>query len=324
MTWLIAMRSCCRSVVLRGVGQHVRRSHRTTGRPEWRGRTGSWPLPALLCLSACGNGVLDPKGPVGAAERTILLNSLAIMLAVVIPTVIATLAVAWWFRASNARARYRPDFTFSGQIELVVWAIPAMVVLLVGGIAWIGSHELDPPKAIASPVRPVPVEVVSLDWKWLFIYPELGIATVNRLVVPAGTPIRFRLTSASVMNSFFVPQLGGQIYTMAGMTTRLNLLADRPGRFAGLSAQFSGEGFSDMRFTVDAVPPARFSAWAMAARGHGPMLDAAGYAALARRSRAMPAASYGGVAPGLFDAVVRMEAPRPNLPVAAGGSRSEG
>ncbi|WP_254602614.1 ubiquinol oxidase subunit II [Sphingomonas bacterium] len=273
-----------------------------------------------LVLSACGNGVLDPKGPVGAAERAILLNSLAIMLAVVIPTVIATLGVAWWFRASNRRARYRPEFTFSGQIELVVWAIPAMVVLLLGGIAWIGSHELDPPKPIASRVRPVLVEVVSLDWKWLFIYPELGIASVNRLVLPAGTPIRFRLTSASVMNSFFVPQLGSQIYAMAGMTTRLNLLADHPGRFAGMSAQFSGEGFSDMRFTVDALPPAAFAGWAAAARGHGPMLDAAGYAALARRSKATPATNYGGVVPGLFDAVVRMEAPQPNLPVVVGGS----
>ncbi len=294
----------------------------TVNRPP--GLTGGWPIPLLLSLAACGDGVLDPKGPVGAAERTILLNSLAIMLAVVIPTVIATLVVAWWFRASNRRARYRPDFTFSGQIELVVWAIPAMVVMLLGGIAWIGSHELDPPKPIGSRIRPVLVEVVSLDWKWLFIYPELGIASVNRLVVPAGTPIRFRLTSASVMNSFFVPQLGSQIYTMAGMTTRLNLLADRPGRFAGISAQFSGEGFSDMRFTVDAVPPARFVGWAAAARGHGPMLDAAGYAALAQRSKATPAMRYGGVVPGLFDAVVRMEAPRPNLPVAVGGSRTEG
>ena len=285
--------------------------------------TSAWPILALLALTACGNGVLDPKGPVSASERTILLNSLAIMLAVVVPTITATLAVAWWFRASNGRARYRPEFSYSGQIELVVWAIPAMVVLLLGGIAWISSHELDPPKPLASRVRPVLVDVVSLDWKWLFIYPELSVASVNRLVVPAGTPIRFRLTSASVMNSFFVPQLGSQIYTMAGMTTRLNLLADRPGRFAGISAHFSGEGFSDMHFVVAAVPPARFSGWVAAARGRAPMLDAAAYKVLARRGTVIPA-SYGGVVPGLFDAVVQMRAPQPNLPVAAPGARTEG
>ncbi|WP_174298315.1 ubiquinol oxidase subunit II [Sphingomonas bacterium] len=276
-----------------------------------------------LALSGCSEGVLAPEGPISAAERTILINSLGIMLAVVVPTLIAVAAVAWWFRASNRRATYLPDFTFSGQIELVIWAIPMMVVLLLGGIAWIGSHALDPPRPIASRARPVLVEVVSLDWKWLFIYPELGIASVNRLVVPAGTPVRFRLTSASVMNSFFVPQLGSQIYTMAGMTTRLNLMADRPGRFAGISAHFSGERFSDMRFTVSALPPARFASWASATRGRGPMLDARGYAALARRGVAVPG-NYGGVAPGLFDAVVRMQAPPSNLPVAAGGSRTEG
>ena len=282
--------------------------------------------PALIALSlaGCGRGVLDPAGPVGAAERTILFNSLAIMLAVVVPTIVGTLATAWWFRAANKRAEYRPDFTFSGQIELVVWAIPAMVVLLVGGIAWIGSHELDPPKPLASAIKPVTIEVVSLDWKWLFIYPEQGIATVNRLVVPAGTPIAFRLTSASVMNSFFVPQLGSQIYTMAGMTTRLNLQADRPGRFAGLSAHYSGEGFSDMRFAVEAVPPAQFAGWAAAARGHPPLLDAGNYARLARRGKAMPPMTFGGVAPGLFEAIVHMTAPPPAKPVAIGGARTAG
>ena len=228
-----------------------------------------------LMLGGCGEGVLDPQGPVAAANRTILFNSLGIMLAVVIPTVVGTLAVAWWFRSGNTRARYRPDWTFSGQIELVVWAVPAMVVLLLGGIAWVGSHELEPSRPLASRVRPVEVEVVSLDWKWLFIYPDQGIATVNRLIVPTGTPIEFRLTSASVMNSFFVPQLGSQIYTMAGMATRLNLQADRPGRYPGLSAQYSGEGFSDMHFDVLAVPPGAASPRSAAGdeAGARPMLD---------------------------------------------------
>src|SRR3954451_14335021 len=140
-------------------------------------------------LGGCTEGVLDPKGPVAAAERQIMFNSLGIMLAIVVPTILATLGVAWWFRASNTRARYMPDFTYSGLLEMLVWSIPAMTVLLVGGVAWVGSHDLDPRKPIASAVKPVSVQVVSLDWKWLFIYPEQGIASVNKLVVPVGTPI---------------------------------------------------------------------------------------------------------------------------------------
>jgi cytochrome o ubiquinol oxidase subunit 2 len=258
--------------------------------------------------------VLDPQGPVGAAEKLILFNSLGIMLAIVIPTILATLGVAWWFRASNGKALYRPDWEYSGRVELVVWAIPAMVVLLLGGIGWIGSHDLDPPKALVSSAKPIEVEVISLDWKWLFIYPEQNIASVNRLVVPAGTPIRFRLTSASVMNSFFVPQLGSQIYTMSGMATRLNLQADRPGSYSGLSAQFSGDGFSDMRFKVDAVTPQQFGAWVTDAKGQGAGLDAAGYAALAKQSQNVAPFTYSGVAPGLFDAIVNEHAPQPAGP----------
>ena len=207
-------------------------------------------LISAAALSGCSEGVLDPKGPIAAAERQILFNSLGIMLAIVIPTILATLGVAWWFRSSNTRARYLPDFTYSGRLEMLVWSIPIMTVLLVGGVAWVGSYDLDPPKPITSTVKPLRVQVVSLDWKWLFIYPDEGIAAVNQLVVPVGTPVQFRLTSATVMNSFFVPQLGSQIYTMSGMATHLNLLADRPGEYPGISANFSGDGFSDMRFTV--------------------------------------------------------------------------
>ena len=159
-------------------------------------------------LGGCSEGVLDPKGPIAVAERQILFNSLGIMLAIVIPTILATLGVAFWFRASNERARYLPDFDYSGRLEMLVWSIPAMTVLLVGGVAWVGAHDLDPRKPIASTVKPVSVQVVSLDWKWLFIYPEQGIASVNQLTIPVGTPVSFELTSSGVMNSFFVPQLG--------------------------------------------------------------------------------------------------------------------
>src|SRR6266704_17539 len=219
-------------------------------------------LISAVTLSGCTEGILDPKGPIAAAERQILLNALGIMLAIVIPTILATLGVAYWFRSSNTRARYLPDFMYSGRLEMLVWSIPAMTVLLVGGVAWVGSHDLDPRKPIASTVKPVSVQVISLDWKWLFIYPEQGIASINQLTIPVGTPVSFELTSAGVMNSFFVPQLGSQIYTMAGMATRVQLQADHPGKYPGLSAQFSGEGFADMRFTVDAVPTDNFAQWA--------------------------------------------------------------
>src|SRR6266704_7200268 len=159
-------------------------------------------------LGGCSEGVLDPKGPIAVAERQILFNSLGIMLAIVIPTIVATLGVAAWFRASNRRARYLPDFEYSGRLEVLVWAIPAMTVILVGGVAWVGAHDLEPRKPMASTTKPINVQVVSLDWKWLFIYPEQGIATVNQLTIPAGTPINLELTSSGVMNSFFVPQLG--------------------------------------------------------------------------------------------------------------------
>ena len=261
-------------------------------------------LVGAATLSGCTEGILDPKGPIAAAERQILFNSLGIMLAIVIPTILATLGVAYWFRSSNTRARYLPDFAYSGRLEMLVWSIPAMTVLLVGGVAWVGSHDLDPRKPIASTVKPVSVQVVSLDWKWLFIYPDQGIASVNQLTVPVGTPVRFELTSSGVMNSFFVPQLGGQIYTMAGMMTRLHLLADHPGTYPGLSANYSGSGFADMRFNVEAVPAETFAQWVDATRGAGPELDAQAYADLAKPSSAVVPFTYRAVAPGLFSGIL--------------------
>jgi cytochrome o ubiquinol oxidase subunit 2 len=255
-------------------------------------------------LSGCSEGVLDPKGPIAVAERLILLNSLGIMLAIVIPTILATLGVAYWFRSSNWRARYLPEFSYSGRLELLVWSIPLMTILLLGGVAWVGSYDLDPPKAIASTVRPVKVQVVSLDWKWLFIYPDQGIATVNQLTVPVGTPISFELTSSSVMNSFFVPQLGGQIYTMAGMVTRLHLQADHIGTYRGMSANYSGAGFADMYFNVDAVSVESFAQWVASARTAGPMLDAQTYFDLAKPSRAVAPFTYRAVSPDLFNGIV--------------------
>jgi cytochrome o ubiquinol oxidase subunit 2 len=255
-------------------------------------------------LGGCTDGVLDPKGPIALAERQILLNALGIMLAIVIPVILATLGFAFWFRASNERARYLPNFTYSGRLEMLVWSIPAMTVLLVGGVAWVGAHDLDPGKPISSTVKPVNVQVVALDWKWLFIYPEQGIASVNKLVVPVGTPISFELTSSSVMNSFFVPQLGSQIYTMSGMATRLHLQADHLGTYAGLSAMFSGDGFPDMRFTVDAVTDDGFAQWVRQTRETGSGLDKQAYADLAKPSQAVAPFTYRTVTPDLFSGIV--------------------
>jgi cytochrome o ubiquinol oxidase subunit 2 len=260
-------------------------------------------------LAGC-SGVLDPQGPVGAGEKLILLDALAIMLAIVIPVIVATLAFAWWFRASNSRARYLPDWEFSGRIELVVWSIPALVIMFLGGLAWISSHELDPARPLpAGQARPLEVDVVSLDWKWLFIYPSQGVASVNELVVPAGTPLHFRLTSGSVMTAFFVPQLGSMIYTMNGMVTQLHLQADRPGAYPGLASHFSGDGFSGMDFQTQAVTPAAFAAWVSAVRSAGPVLDGPGYVALSRQSQDVAPFTYRAAAPGLFDQIATQRLP---------------
>jgi cytochrome o ubiquinol oxidase subunit II len=259
--------------------------------------------PAFL-LGACGQeGVLDPQGPIAAAERLLLTNATEIMLVVVVPVIVATLAFAWWYRASNPRAVRDPAWAYEGSVEFVVWSIPALMVILLGGVCWIGAHQLDPRAPIPASAKPLRVDVVSLDWKWLFIYPDQGIAAVNQLVVPLGTPVSFRLTSATVMNSFFVPQLGSQIYTMAGMVTRLNLQADHSGTYRGFSAQFSGEGFADMHFVADAMPEERFAQWLDAARSNGPELDATSYAELAKPSAAVAPFTYRSVAPGLFDSI---------------------
>jgi cytochrome o ubiquinol oxidase subunit 2 len=262
-------------------------------------------LCAAFLVAACQRaGVLDPQGPIASSERLLLINSTAIMLVVVVPVIVATLAFAWWYRASNARASRSPGESYEGRLEFVVWSIPALTVMLLGGVIWIGSHQLDPRAPIPGKSDPLRVDVVALDWKWLFIYPDQGVAAVNQLVIPAGTPIEFRLTSATVMNSFFIPQLGSQIYTMGGMTTHLSLLADRPGEYPGFSAMFSGDGFSDMRFVAKAVSAGDFNAWLEQVRGTGSALDDPGYAELAKPSQNVPPTTYRSVVPKLFEHIL--------------------
>jgi cytochrome o ubiquinol oxidase subunit 2 len=274
------------------------------------------PLGAALLLGGCDWAVLDPKGPIGQANKTILLDSVAIMLAIVIPTIVATLAAAWWYRSSNTRARYLPDFEYSGALELIVWAIPLLTIMLLGGVTWIGAHDLDPAKPLVSKEEPLHVQVVSLDWKWLFIYPDQHVASVNRLVIPAGTPVHFTLTSGSVMTAFFVPQLGSMIYTMNKMATQLHLAADEPGAFRGLATHISGDGFADMHFEVVAKSAPEFYDWLGQVRGAGEDLTSQRYIELSKQSVLPEPIAFKTVEEGLFEKVLDQTLPPGPGPIA--------
>jgi cytochrome o ubiquinol oxidase subunit 2 len=253
--------------------------------------------------------LLDPQGPVAVATSTILVDSIFIMLVIVVPTIIAILACAWWFRASNPRSRFQPDFVYSGRVEMVVWSIPALTIILLGGVAWIGSHQLDPAAPVPGTGSPVRIQVVSLDWKWLFIYPDQRIATVNALTVPAGAELNFRLTSSSVMNVFFVPQLGSMIYTMNGMVTRLNLRADNEGKLQGLSAHFSGDGFPEMLFDVNVVSPVAFPDWVASTAKTDQVLNEESYRKLKQQGTEQGRPTYRLEDPRLFDLIATQHIP---------------
>jgi cytochrome o ubiquinol oxidase subunit II len=269
--------------------------------------------------------IFDPQGPIAAAEKTILIDSVAIMLAIVIPTIIAIFAFAFWFRQSNTKAEYRPDWAYSGQVEMVVWSIPALTVILLGGVAWIGSHDLDPAKPVPGTGIPIRIQVVSLDWKWLFIYPDQRIATVNTLTVPAGAPLRFELTSGSVMNAFFIPQLGSLIYTMNGMTTHLELRADEEGTFKGLSAHFSGDGFPDMMFDTNVVSQVAFGDWAASTMKSDQALDADSYKKLSEQSIEKTPMMYRLDDPELFGKITSLQIPPgPGPKLTADGAQESG
>jgi cytochrome o ubiquinol oxidase subunit 2 len=283
-------------------------------RPHARGAAARVALAAAatgtaLVLAGCGAGPWEPRGPVGIAEKTILIDASVIMLAIIVPTMIGTLAFAWWFRASNTKATYRPDWAFSGRIEMVVWSIPLLTIIFLGGIAWVSAHDLDPAVPLAADKKPIEIRAVSLDWKWLFIYPDQHVATINQLVIPAGTPVHFALTSSSVWNSFFISQLGSMIYTMKGMATQLNLQADQEGSYHGLSTHFSGDGFSDMDFETRAVSPDAFGAWVTQTKGSGPKLDDGIYRDLVKQSQAEPPRTFSDADGSLFDRIVSGQLP---------------
>lgn len=259
------------------------------------------PLPAMLLLAGCdGFPLLNPHGPIGLSERDLIFLAFGLMLIVVIPVIALTIYFAWRYRSTNTEATYRPDWSYSGKIEAVMWLIPCCIVAVLGTVAWTSSHRLDPYKPIDNGVKPIHIQAVSMDWKWLFIYPDLGIATVNQVAFPKGVPVDFSLTSSGVMNSFFIPQLGGQIYTMAGMRTKLHLVADKTGSYDGISANYSGGGFSDMTFKALSMTSQDFDAWVKEVEGAKGKLDVAHYKALNKPSENVPVTYFSSVTPDLF------------------------
>ncbi|MBJ3777545.1 ubiquinol oxidase subunit II [Acuticoccus mangrovi] len=266
-------------------------------------------------LGGCNMVVLDPSGDVAAQQRNLIYIATGLMLLVIIPVMVLTVVFAIRYRASSAKARYEPEWDHSTQIELAVWAVPLLIIIALGAFTWADTHLLDPYRPLgridhatplAEEVEPLEVEVVSLDWKWLFILPQYGIASVNELAAPVDRPISFKLTSTSVMNAFFVPALAGMIYTMPGMETTLHGVINAPGEYEGFSSNYSGAGFSKMRFAFHGVDEAGFDAWVQKARDSEATLDRATYLALERPSEGVPVELYNGVAENLFDLIVNM------------------
>jgi len=257
-----------------------------------------------MLLGGCNMEILSPKGDIGMQERTLLFTTTGLMLIVVIPVIVMILAFAWKYRASNTKADYQPKWAHSTAIEVVVWSVPCIIVAILAVITWRSTHALDPYKPLVSEHKPVTIEVVSLDWKWLFIYPEYDIATVNEIAFPVDVPVNFRITSATVMNSFFIPQLGSQIYSMAGMETKLHLNAREIGTYAGISANYSGGGFSGMRFKAHAMSQEGFDNWIKEAKAAPGALTPEVYAELTKRSEHNPVVKYSSVPPSMFEYIL--------------------
>ena len=273
-----------------------------------RGKWGCKAIPALglpALLAGCGSAVLDPQGSVGQSERQLIITAFVLMLIVVVPTIVATCVFAYRFRASNTAVEHRPDWAHSTRLEIVLWGIPLAIIAVLGTITWETSHSLDPYRPLKVGGKGIDVEVVAMDWKWLFIYPDLGIASVNEVAFPAGEQVNFHITSDTVMNSFFIPQLGSMIYGMAGMQTQDHLIANHPGKFGGLATMINGRGFSDMHFTAIATDGVgAFDQWVAKVRAAPDHLSDARYEKLAAPSEADPVHYFSNVQPHLFDDII--------------------
>ncbi len=267
--------------------------------------------PALL--SGCGTVLMNPSGDVADQQGHLIVVSTVLMLLIVLPVIFLTVLFAWRYRQSNTEATYTPDWDHSTGLELIIWAAPLLIIIALGAVTWISTHTLDPyrplrrldaNRAVAPGTKPLVVQVVALDWKWLFIYPELGIATVNEMAAPVDVPVTFKITASSVMNSFFIPALAGQIYAMPGMATTLHAVINKPGDFEGFSSNYSGAGFSSMRFRFKGVSPADFERWVQQVRASTGELDRTAYLKLEEPSSREPVRRYRAVAKDLFGAIV--------------------
>lgn len=271
-------------------------------------------LPVLaLLLGGCDWVVLKPHGDIAVQQAHLVIQSTLLMLLVIVPVIVATLFFAFKYRASNTEAEYTPDWDHSTRLELMIWGVPLLIIIALGAITWISTHKLDPyrpldridaQRAIAPGTRPLVIDVVAMDWKWLFLYPEQGVATVNELAVPVDRPVEFRITASTVMNAFYVPAMAGMVYAMPGMEIKLNAVMNRTGEYEGLSANYSGAGFSDMRFKVRSLDDAGFAGWVAANRKGGEALTRAGYLELEKPSTKVPVHRYAKVEDGLYDAIL--------------------
>lgn len=270
-------------------------------------------LPAVVLLAGCNAVLLHPEGDIALQQRDLIIISLGLMLLIVVPVIALTFFFAWRYRAKNEAATYDPKWHHSTMLELVVWSAPLLIIIALGALTWVSTHKLDPyrsldrlsaDKPLAANVKPLTVEVVALDWKWLFFYPEQGIATVNELAAPVDRPIEFKITASSVMNSFFIPSLAGQIYAMPGMETKLSAVINKAGTYEGFSANFSGDGFSGMRFKFYGMSEHDFDAWVAKARQSTDRLDRDTYERLAEPSEREPVHFYAHIDPRLYDAIM--------------------
>lgn len=249
-------------------------------------------------------GLLNPKGAIAVAEKHLLITSVSLMLIVIIPVFIMLFSFAWRYRAGNTKAKYTPDWHTNVVLEIIWWAIPITIVVFLSMLTWKSSHDLDPFKPIDSHVKPVEVEVVALDWKWLFIYPEEHIATVNFLEIPIDTPINFRITSDAPMNAFWIPQLGSQVYAMAGMSAKLHLIANEEGVYKGVSSNFSGDGFSGMKFDTKVVKGEEYASWVNTVRASPDVLTEEQYKELTKQTKNNHVHFFSSVKDGLYESII--------------------
>lgn len=269
--------------------------------------------PVIALLAGCNAVVMSPSGDVALQQRDLIVISTVLMLLIIVPVIFLTLLFAWRYRQSNKEADYAPDWDHSTQLELVIWAAPLMIIIALGALTWISTHKLDPyrpldrisaEKPLPSDVKPLEVEVISLDWKWVFFLPEQGIATVNEIAAPVDRPIRFKLTSSTTMNAFYVPALAGMIYTMPGMQTELNAVINKPGVYQGMSSHYSGSGFAGMTFKFHGLSNEDFAQWVQKAKTEGKPLDKGTYLNLVKPSERDPVQRFASVEEGLYDKVL--------------------